>query len=71
MSIEAGISANYMYVQIFIFLFSPPKPLRGFNIVYRQIFALDSAVVKMCSSHGGFLTYEMHHHRETIKSKEL
>ena len=34
-----------------------------------QIFALDSAVVeaqKMLSSHGGFLTSTMYHHRETI-----
>ena len=35
-----------------------------------QIFALDSAVVEaqeMFSSHGGFLTIVMYHHRETIK----
>ena len=42
----------------------------GLNAFYRhQIFALDSAVVeaqKMLSSHGGFRTIAMHHHRETI-----
>ena len=35
-----------------------------------QIFALDSAVVrrqKLFSSHGGFLTNPVNHHRETIK----
>ena len=35
---------------------------------WRQIFALDFAFVKeqkMFSSHGGFLTYAMHCHRET------
>ena len=47
-----------------------PKPLGGLNAFYwYQIFALDSAVVeaqKMLSSHGGFLTFAMYHHRETI-----
>ena len=35
---------------------------------WRKIFALDSFVDKhknMFSSHGGFLTNAMHHHRET------
>ena len=35
-----------------------------------KIFAQDSAVVKIqnyFSSHGGFLTYAMYHHRETTK----
>ena len=36
-----------------------------------QIFTLDSAVIKTqneFSSHGGFLTYTMYHHRETTRS---
>ena len=41
-----------------------------FNPFYwYQIFALDSTVVeaqKMLSSHGGFITIAMYHHRETI-----
>ena len=43
-----------------------PKPLNAFY--WYQIFALDSAVVEtknMLSSHGGFLTIAMYHHRET------
>ena len=47
-----------------------PKSRRGLNALYwRQIFTLDSVAVKtqkMFSSHGGFLTYAMHNHRETI-----
>ena len=38
------------------------------NFTY-QIFALDSAAVKtqnLFTSHEGFLTIAMHHHRETI-----
>ena len=42
----------------------------GLNVFYLyQIFALDSVVVKhtkMFSSHGGFLTIALYHHRETI-----
>ena len=42
----------------------------GLNAFYwYQIFALDSAVVEaqtILSSHGGFLTIAMYHHRETI-----
>ena len=43
--------------------------LIAFN--WRHIFALDCAVVQkqtLNSSHGGFLTNAMHHHRETILS---
>ena len=42
----------------------------GLSLFYCQMFALDSAVVKlekMLSSHGGFITYPMYHHGETIK----
>ena len=49
-----------------------PKPTGGLNAFYwHQIFALDSAVVKvqeMFSSHGGHLTNAMYHHGETLKS---
>ena len=42
--------------------------LVGLNVFYfRQIFVLDSAIVKtqqLLSWHGGFLTYAMHIHRE-------
>ena len=42
----------------------------GVNAFYwRQIFTLDSAIVntrKLFSSQGGFITYAMHHHGETI-----
>ena len=42
----------------------------GLNAFYwYKIFALDSAVVeaqKMLSSHGGFLTIALYHHREAI-----
>ena len=47
-----------------------PKPLGASNVFYwRQIFTLDSAVVKtqtLFDSNGGFLTYAMHKYRETI-----
>ena len=47
-----------------------PKQLWVLNVFYwYQIFALDSVVVealKMLSSHGGYLTIAMYHHRETI-----
>ena len=46
-----------------------PKPLQGLNTFYwYQIFALDFVIKtqKMFSSHGGFLTIAMYHHRETI-----
>ena len=46
----------------------PPPWTRDLNAIYlHQIFALDSAIVKtqkVFSSHGGFLIYAMHHHRE-------
>ena len=47
-----------------------PKPVGGLNGFYwYQIFALDSAVVKvqeMFSSHGGHLTNAVYHHGETL-----
>ena len=47
-----------------------PKPPGSLNAFYwYQIFALDSAVVKiqeMFSSHGGHLTNAMYHHGETL-----
>ena len=43
-------------------------PSGGLNaFCWRQIFAIDSVVVnaqKLFSSHGGYLTNTMHHHRE-------
>ena len=42
--------------------------LNVFN--WRSILVLDSAVVKtqtLCISRGGFLTYPMYYHKETIK----
>ena len=46
----------------------PPGDLKAFY--WRQIFALDSVVIKtqsFFSSHGGFLTNAMYHHSETIQ----
>ena len=40
---------------------------RGLNALYwYHIFILDFVVVKTQSSHGGFLTITMYHHRETV-----
>ena len=48
---------------------------RNPHAFYRyQIFALDSIVVitqKLFSSHGGFLTYAIYHHRETSQRNNL
>ena len=47
-----------------------PKPLGSLNAFYWcQIFALDYELLKhkkMLSSHGGFVTIAMYHHRKTI-----
>ena len=49
------------------------KATRGLNAFYLyQIFALNSAVEEahiMLRLHGGFLSFAMYHHRETVKSQ--
>ena len=43
------------------------------NFYWRKIFAIDSVIMKtqiLFSSHGGFLTNAIHHHRETTLSNQ-